>query len=320
LHSVTLGANGLVVYPRLEARINAVHETGDSEWKAPGTENDLSIGPGASGSETTGRAAFQLPELDGLLGGGLTRATSTLVLGSLGTGKTLLGLHFSLAGVRAGEPVLYLGFRENYRQLLLKAEAFDLGEQLRAALAPGGGLTLVRRPPIELNPDILADRLLGLLDRTGAQRLVLDSVAEVESAVRQNGDAQRPANYMSALVEALEARRVTTLFIKETANVVTAELALSADLLAVVAENVVWMQQVTLRSQLHRVLSVPKMRYSAHDVTLREFVIAPPAGIRVLQPFESGNGVLAGFAGQHAVSTLVPTPTPHADGSPTVQP
>ncbi|MDB5076284.1 MAG: circadian clock protein KaiC, partial [Chloroflexi bacterium] len=123
-----------------------------------------------------------------------------------------------------------------------------------------------------------------------------------------------------ALVEALEARRVTTLFIKETANVVTAELALSADLLAVVAENVIWMQQVTLGSQLHRVLSVPKMRYSAHDVTLREFVIAPPTGIRVMQPFESGNGVLAGIAAQHNTPTFVSTQAPDGDGSSIVQP
>lgn len=72
------------------------------------------------------RAPFDLPELDTLLSGGLTRHTNTLVIGSIATGKTLLGLHFALAGVRRGEPTIFLGFRENYRQLLLKTSPFTL--------------------------------------------------------------------------------------------------------------------------------------------------------------------------------------------------
>jgi circadian clock protein KaiC len=100
LHAWTLTAAGATVYPRLEARVRA--EVG-SEEDAPDLEE---------------RAVFGLPELDALLNGGLTRETSTLVLGSPGTGKTLLALHFALAGIDAGEPTVYLGFRETRGQLL----------------------------------------------------------------------------------------------------------------------------------------------------------------------------------------------------------
>src|SRR5260370_42398837 len=95
--------------------------------------------------ELEGRAAFGLAELDTLLGGGLTRGTSTLVVGSLGTGKTTLALHFALAGAQAGESTLFLGFRESRRQLLLKSEPFVLGGHLPPARALGGLLTLPRR-------------------------------------------------------------------------------------------------------------------------------------------------------------------------------
>jgi len=61
-----------------------------------------------------------------------------------------------------------------------------------------------------------------------------------------------------------------------------------------VAENVVWLQAVILRGRLYRVLSVLKMRYSLHDLTLREFTIA--AARRHFQyavRWESAPGLLA---------------------------
>jgi circadian clock protein KaiC len=273
----------VAIYPRLEARVAL---DGREE---PDSQAALDLAP-------SGRATFDLPELDALLGGGLTRETGTLVVGSPGAGKTLLGLHFALAGVRAGEPALVLGFHETRRQLLLKAETFDLGPRLRAALAPGGGLTVLRRAPVELDPDVLADDLLAALDRTGARRLVVDSIAELERAVGEGADARRVPDYLAALVEALQTRGVTTLFTKETGSLAAAELDLTADLVSVIAANVIWLQQVIGGGRLHRVLSVPKMRYSAHDVTLREFVIAAPAGIEVLAPYESDRGALADIA------------------------
>ena len=55
----------------------------------------------------------------------------------------------------------------------------------------------------------------------------------------------------------------------------------------------IWLQAVILRGRLYRVLSVLKMRYSLHDLTLREFTIAVPDGIAVRGPLESAPGLLA---------------------------
>ncbi len=79
---------------------------------------------------------------------------------------------------------------------------------------------------------------------------------------------------------------------------VTTQLDFSADTLAILAENVLLSQQLAYRGQLHRVLSVLKMRFSNHDYTLREFLIAAPEGIRVLIPGESGREVLVGLTEQ----------------------
>lgn len=74
-----------------------------------------------------------------LLGGGLIRQTSTVLAGSLGTGKTLLALAFALEGVHQGEAVFWLSFRETAVQLAQKVIPFAKGPALRAALTPGGG-------------------------------------------------------------------------------------------------------------------------------------------------------------------------------------
>lgn len=294
LHSLTLCADGARVYPRLEARVAAVEEAeGPTEQSTDATKDAVLQVP-----EQPERVPFGLPELDALVQGGVPRETSTLVLGSLGAGKTLLALHFALAGIAAGEAVLYVGFRENGRQLLRAAESFALGPRLRQALRPDGGFTLLRRAPVELDVDVVAEQMLTVLDRTRARRLVVDSIVELERAVSEGSGPPRVANYLAALLEALRARGVTALFVKETPQLVAATVDVSAEAIAVLAENVLVMQQVTYRGRLRRLLSVPKLRYSAHDLQVREFTITPPVGIRVLSTNESGSGILDAPADQ----------------------
>jgi circadian clock protein KaiC len=125
---------------------------------------------------------------------------------------------------------------------------------------------------------------------------VVDSITELERAVARGTSPQRLDDYLAALLTALRARRVSTLFIKESRVLVTTQLDLSADALSILAENVLLLQQVVNRDRLIRVLSVLKMRFSAHDVSLREFRIAAPTGLRVLPLAESGVDTLASIA------------------------
>jgi circadian clock protein KaiC len=294
-HSMMLSAEGVHIFPRLESwSKRATFE----EWRGDSGHLDV-----------RDRATCGMPELDALLGGGLTRNTSTLLTGSLGTGKTLLALHFALAGVNNGEPVLYLGFRETGEQLVQKADAFAMGAQLRKALASGGGLTLQRWEPVELDPDQVATRLLTAIERTGARRMVIDSIAELERAVSENNGRERTSNYMAALLAALRERGVTLLAIKETSKGAETQLDFSVNALAILAENVLLTQQLAYRGKLHRVLSILKMRFSDHDYTLREFVVVSPEGMRVLTADESGEEVLAGLAEAQTGSRMI-NPSP----------
>ncbi len=279
LHSLALSDEGVHVFPRLETRI-----------KRPTFDGWTPTTPDQVVAQT--RATFGLAELDHLLGGGLTRHTSTLLTGSLGTGKSLLALHFALDGIANREPTLFLGFRETSEQLLMKAHDFAMGERLRTALAPGGGLTLQRWEPFELDPDRVTTEMLTALEQTGARRVVIDSIVELERAILESSGPARVSNYLAAFLAALRTRGVTLLAIKETSKLVTTHMDFSADALSILAENVILLQQMASQDQLYRILSVLKMRFSNYDHTLRELLIASPRGIRVLSPRESQRDVL----------------------------
>lgn len=312
LHGLRLTRRGLVIFPRLEAQVAASYNLADEALDAAdamsltgtegphGAEMVPDAAPMSSEAEASsslaGRAPFGMPELDALLGGGLTRDSSTVMVGSPGTGKTLLALHFALTGVQAGEPTVFLGMREDRAQLLRKADQFAFGATLRAALATDGGLTLQLWPPVELEPDFIAAHLLAAVDRFSARRVVVDSIGEIERTIARSGDSGRVDDFLAALVVAMRQRGVTALYIKEHSTLLAPELAGATDALAVLAENVILMQHVGYQAELHRVLSVVKTRFSAHDTRLREFLVEAPAGIRVLPQDQSASGVLEGIA------------------------
>lgn len=312
LHALTLDSAGAVVYAQLEERVQGgilsanrqAQETAGNDARPLGAALPLA------------HASFALPELDAMLHGGLPRSSCTLLAGSLGTGKTFLALHWAAAGLRAGEPVVFVGLREDREQLGLAAAPFTIGTDIGRELhSDGGKLTFLEVPPIKINADILADRVLAALDRTGAARLVVDSIAELERAILRGLDPGRLEDFLAAFLRALRQRRVTALLLKETDKALGPTLDFSADALSVLAENVLLVQQVAFNGALHRILSIPKLRLSAHDSSIREFRITAPHGLQVLEPVASEHGVLAGITkDQERAQRQPPGPSPRQSG------
>ena len=287
LHGLVLAAEGVQVYPRLEARVAR---------DARQARHDPHPVPDVS-PQGVGRATFQLPALDALLGGGLTVQTATLIQGSPGVGKTLLGLQWALAGVLLGQSTVFLSFHETAQQLQQTATTFGFGPALARARASGGGFALLHAPSADCDADVIAAEVLAMVDQLGARRVVIDSLADVERAVAETSGAARASGFFAALLAALRMREVTTLVIRETGAADT-----GAEKVSLRAENVLWLQQVTYQGRPHRVLSAPMMRFSAHDPTLREYRIHAPGGVQVLEPEESVPGLVAGISRQEGLA------------------
>jgi circadian clock protein KaiC len=94
-HFFEIGRDGLAFFPRVRSPDGVIDEP-----QMP----DERVRTGAAG-------------LDEMLGGGLPRASTTVVQGGTGTGKTLLGLQFLLEGARSGEPGIHFALEETANQL-----------------------------------------------------------------------------------------------------------------------------------------------------------------------------------------------------------
>jgi circadian clock protein KaiC len=266
-HSFRITNGGLVVYPRIEA---------------------LLARPSAHDQWPDERCATGVNQLDAMLGGGIPRGTTTLVLGASGSGKTSLGLHF-LSQSSAQEPGLLFGFYEMPLRLRLKAARIgikidDLIEQ--------GYLDILWHPPTEDILDALGNRLLDAVRQRRVKRLVIDGLLGFQEIAADR--PHRIGRFLTALANELRVSNVTTFYTAETRNLIGAGIESPTIGLSTIAENLMLLRYVEIRSQLRRLISIVKMRDSDFDSSLREFRITS-AGIELAHTFDSAEAILSGF-------------------------
>ena len=173
----------------------------------------MSLTGGAPGPELD-KAPTGIPGLDQITGGGLPLGRVTLVAGSAGTGKTLLGMNFLVAGAREhGDPGVLVTFEEPAAKVArnVRSLGFDLDALQR------DGLLVVLSFPVDPSEIIAAgefdfEPLFAILDaaisQVGARRVVLDTIEVLFGAF---GDDTIVRAELSRLARWLEDRGVTTI-------------------------------------------------------------------------------------------------------------
>ena len=267
-HAFEISNAGLRVFPRLEAISHHV-------------EDPI---PNA-----TGVAPLDVEGLDGMLGGGLSATSNTIVLGPTGSGKTILGLQFLAAGIRRGEPGLYVGYYERAAGVFAKSER--LGLRLREA-AESKQLHVLWEGPVEGVVDAALERLLDVVAQHGVKRMCFDGLHGFR---HQAEHPERVRTAFAALGDELARRGVTSIFTLESRELVGPRIELPVDGVSALAENVMLLRHVEVRSELHRMISVIKVRDRAHDGTLRKLEITE-AGLVVRDRFDGAEQVLTGAA------------------------
>jgi circadian clock protein KaiC len=274
-HFFEMSRNGIAFYPRVRMPQEM------PEGSAPANER---LATGVSG-------------LDELLGGGLPLRSTTFVQGATGVGKTLLGLHFLVAGARHGETGVLFTLEEGLNQL--RGIAANFGWNLRE-LERTGRLMLTYTSPVELSTDRFLHDVRERVEALGARRLVLDSLT---SASLGTPSARRFQELVYAVVKHLRAAGVTSVMTVEVPELL-GSASLDGHGISAAADNIILMRYLEIEGRLDRAVAVLKAR----GVSLR-------SELRRLSVGREGLEVGAGFTGLRGVLTGLPDDGP-ASGPP----
>jgi circadian clock protein KaiC len=260
-HDYRIQRGGLVVYPRLVA--------GDTP-RLPRAGHLLS---GSTG-------------LDTLLGGGLERGTSTLIVGAPGTGKSTIAALYAASAVRRGERAAMFLFDET--QATLYKRMLGMGCDLEA-LAATGRLHVQQVDPAEMPPGQFAGMVMEMATRDGASVVVIDSLNGYLHAMP---DARFLNLQLHELLHALGRAGVCTVLVSVQQGLMGTGMSSPVEA-SYLADTVMLLRYFESRGAVHQVVSVIKKRTGHHERTLREFRI-DARGVHVGEPLVQFRGVLTG--------------------------
>ena len=240
-HAYRLTAEGLRLFPRLaDAPIG-------QDYRLGGT-----------------RLSSGISALDDMLADGYWPGASTLVAGPSGSGKTLMGLHFVMNGARQGQPGVIASLQENPTQLqrVLAGFGWSLSEP---------NVEVMYRSPVDIYIDEWVYDLMDTVERTGARRVLIDSLADLAMTA---GDEIRFHEFIYSIVQRFSRQGVSVLMTLEIPHLFGSD-HISDSAVSPLADNLVILSYQREQDTISRTMSVIKTRASRHDPAVRKFIIGP---------------------------------------------
>jgi circadian clock protein KaiC len=267
-HDYTIRTGGLEVFPRLVAADNA--RLGTQHPQDARTETVL------SGSK----------ELDTLLGGGLRRGTSALLIGPAGSGKSSVALSFVYRSAARGERAALYAFDEGSESIQQRASGLGMNispllasgdivlhEINPADMSPGEFTALVCREVAELNTKVVVvDSLNGYLQAMPQDRFLPLEIHQLLSYLNQHGVLTILVMAQHGLVGAVEA---------------------PIDL-SYLSDAVLLLRFFEAQGKVRKAISVMKKRIGAHEETIRELRLSSH-GMQVGEPLTDFQGIMSGI-------------------------
>ena len=211
-----------------------------------------------------------------------------MLLGSSGSGKTLLGMQFLSAGVKQGERAVYFGFFEHPDAILAKCQRVGIGG-LKEGIERGDAQIVWHRP-VEGVIDELGESLIETIRRVKPHRLLIDGMDGFERAA---DFPERMSNVYAAIAQELERHSVTTIYTTELRMLFGREIEVPINGLSAATQNIVLMRHIEHQATLLRVLGILKVRDDDYDGRMREIRITDD-GIQLLDTFAAESRVVSG--------------------------
>lgn len=258
-HDFTIRRGGVCVFPRLVA---AEHRT----------------------TYVRDEVKSRLPALDRLLGGGLTRGTSTLVMGPAGCGKSTVATSFVHAATERGEKAAVFLFDESIASFVERSAG--LGMDVRPLL--GKALQLRQIDPAELSPGEFVAAVRHAVEVDGVRLLVIDSLSGFLNAMPSE---RFLLLHLHELLTYLNHRGVTTLLVMIQHGMLGADAHAAFDA-SYLADTVLMLRHYEDLGEVRQAISVIKKRTGRHERTIH--ALGFDGTLTVGDAIREWHGVLAG--------------------------
>jgi circadian clock protein KaiC len=261
-HDFNIETGGIKVFPRLVAADHKV------DFKREAIESGVK-------------------ELDALLGGGLDRGTSSLLIGPAGSGKSSLAAQFAARAAENGENAAIFIFDEILENYITRSEG--IGTKIQEYIDKNL-ITIKQIDPAELAPGEFAHAVIDSVARDNARVVVIDSLNGYLNAMPEE---RFLTIQMHELLTYLNKRGVVTLLVMAQHGFLGNSMVAPVDV-SYLADTVMMLRYFEASGEVRRAVSVVKKRTGAHETTIREMRLSSD-GITVGEPLSEFQGVLSGI-------------------------
>lgn len=272
-HDFRIHHGGIAVYPRLVA---AEHAT---EFQRSLIKSGIST-------------------LDTLLGGGIERGTSMLLVGPPGSGKSTIAVQYAAAASTRGDHAAAFIFDETRQALLARAEGIGLAVHE----GPGAGEMTIRQvDPVEISPGEFAAEVRRSVEQDRAKVVIIDSLNGYLNAMFQD-------NFLAAqlheLLTYLSNKGVTTMLVVAQNGMLGSAMTSPIDA-SYLADCVVLLRYFEHGGAVKKAISVMKKRTGGHEDSIRQ-IWFDQDGIHLSEPLLGLRGVLTGVPTEVSVPDTRP--------------
>jgi circadian clock protein KaiC len=214
----------------------------------------------------TERISFGIAALDEMFGGeGPYRASSVLVSGTAGTGKSSIAASFLDAACRRGEKALYFAFEESPDQIVrnMLSIGIDLQQWIDA-----GRLRIHAERPQNTGLEMHLVRMNREIEEFSPTVTVIDPITNLTSI----GTGSSIRATLTRLIDAMKTRKITALFTSLTEGGESAEATNVG--ISSLMDTWILVRNLEVGGKRIRGLYVLKSRGVAHSNEIREFVLS----------------------------------------------
>ena len=219
--------------------------------------------------ETTGGDLIQagIEELDEMLGGGMERGTTALVVGQAGTGKSTLSSLYLYAALERGESCAMFLFEERPETFFRRSEG--LGLPMRE-YADEGMLLLYDFNPAEISQGQFNEMALKAVDEGDVRVVIIDSFTGYVSGLPNPTEA---IIQMQLLLQYLARRNVLTVLVVAQRGLLGHNMDTDVDV-SFLGDTVIFLRMYEWPAMIRRTISVVKKRHGPHDLDIRQLKIS----------------------------------------------